>query len=77
MQAPDLEVILEVSEREIESNLGRAISEEPKQETIPSLQESKVEELWEEVRRHKEQEEGSINSAPFSVIHLTHSIESD
>ena len=59
------------------SDIRNEKSVETKQDTIPSFQEDRVEELWEEVRKLKEQEEGSLHSAPFSVIHLTHSVESD
>ena len=78
IHVPDLEVIQETSEneKEMEINDEQEVKKSNLQsDIIPSLKEDKVHELWEEVRKLKDQDEGSLVSAPFSVIHLTHSIE--
>ena len=80
MHVPNLEAIQEISENEKEMEIGENQEEkksDPQSDVIPSLQEDNVHELWEEVRKLKDQDEGSLVSAPFSVIHLTHSIESE
>ena len=80
MHVPNLEAIQEMSENEKEMGIGDEQEEkkrDPQLDIIPSLQEDNVNELWEEVRKLKDQDEGSLVSAPFSVIHLMHSIESE
>ena len=43
---------------------------------IPPLQNDNARELWEEVHNFKDKDVSSLDSAPFSVIHLTGSINS-
>lgn len=69
------EAIPEVTEQEIESELGGEKSKELRREVIPPLEEDKANELWDEVHHLKEQDGSLLNSAPFSEIHLSNSLE--
>ena len=68
MHVPNLEAIQEMSENEKEMGIGDEQEEkkrDPQLDIIPSLQEDKVNELWEEVHKLKDQDEGSLVSAPL------------
>ena len=76
MHVPDLEVIHEDSKNGTEIDGENEQEERSVVEIIPPLQNKNARELWEEVRNFKDKDVNSLDSAPFSVIHLTGSLNS-
>ena len=76
MHVPDLEVIHKDSKNGTENNIENGRDEGSVVEIIPPLQNDNARELWEEVHNFKDKDVNSLDSAPFSVIHLTGSINS-
>ena len=70
MHIPNLEVIHKNSKKGTEINLENKREERSVVEIIPPLPNKNARELWEGVRNFKDKDLNSLDSDPFSVMHL-------